>query len=120
MSRGIVTAKRGVEPALGPMVLRLFGACDVTTETGLRMQLRRAAAAAGGRHLVVDLSDVPFMDAVGFSALVEVRALTRNRLTVQNPPWSLGCILGALNLTGQFTIVETRMSDAGEISDQIA
>jgi anti-anti-sigma factor len=115
-----VTAKRRVEPASEPIVLRLFGPCDAVTQTGLLMQLRRAAAAAQGRHLVVDLSDVPFMDAAGLAALIEVRALTRNRLTVQNPPWSLRRILSALNLTGQFTLVDRRMSEAGEMTDQIA
>jgi anti-anti-sigma factor len=102
------------------MVLRLFGACDAATQTGFLLQLRRAAAAAQGRHLVVDLSDVPFMDAAGLAALIEVRALTRNRLTVQNPPWSLGRILSALNLTGQFALLDTRMSEAGEMTNQIA
>lgn len=115
-----MTAERGVEPVSGLMMLRLFGACDASTETGLRMQLRRAAATAAGRHLVVDLSDVPFMDSTGLAALIEVQALSLNGLTIQNPPWSLGRILRALNLTGQFTIVETRMRDAGEFADQIA
>lgn len=115
-----MTAQRRMEQASDPLVLRLFGACDAATETGLRMQLRRASAAAEGRHLVVDLTDVPFMDAAGLAALIEVRALTRNRLTVQNPPRSLGRILSALNLTGHFDIVDTRMSEAGEVMGQIA
>lgn len=104
--------KRRAEPAssVGTMVLRLFGACEVATATGLRMQLRRAAAAAEGRQLVVDLSDVPFMDAAGLAALIEVQSMTGDRLTIQNPPWSLNRILDALDLTGQFTIVDNRIS----------
>ncbi len=93
------------------MVLRLFGACEAATETGLRMQLRRAASAAEGRQLVVDLSDVPFMDAAGLAALMEAQTLTGNRLTIRNPPWSLTRILDALNLTGHLPIVDTRISD---------
>ena len=93
-------------------MLRLFGACDVTTEAGLRLQLRRAAATAGGRQLVVDLSDVPFMDATGVAALIEVQTLTSTRLTIRNPPWSLTRILTALNLTGRFTIEDGRLSES--------
>ncbi len=113
MSRGTVERTRRVEPAseMATMVLRLFGACEAATETGLRMQLRRAASAAEGRQLVVDLSDVPFMDAAGLAALMEAQALTGNRLTILNPPWSLSRILDVLNLTGHFTIVDTRISD---------
>ncbi len=107
---------RCTEPAssVGTMVLRLFGACDAATETGLRMQLRRAVAAAQGRQLVVDLSDVPFMDAAGLAALIEAQDLTGKRITVRNPPWSLSRILDALNLTGQFTIVDTRTKDPSD------
>ncbi len=102
-----------MEPASGmdPMVLRLFGACEAVTESGLRMQLRRAASAAEDRQLVVDLSDVPYVDAAGLAALIEAQALTGNRLTIRNPPWSLTRILDALDLTGHFTIVDTRIRD---------
>ena len=101
------------------MVLRLFGACEAATVTGLRMQLRRAATAAEGRQLVVDLSDVPFMDAAGLAALIDVQAITGKRLTIQNPPWSLNRILDALNLTDQFTIVDNKISSR-ETRDQPA
>ncbi len=66
------------------------------------MQLRRAGASAEGRQLVVDLTDVPFMDATGLAALIEVQALISGGLTIRNPPWSLTRILVALNLTGLF------------------
>jgi len=96
------------------MVLRLFGAGDFATVTGLRMQLRRAAAATQGRELVVDLSDVPFMDAAGLGSLIEARALAEDRLTIRNPPRSLRRILDALGLTGQFTIVDSTAADRDE------
>jgi anti-anti-sigma factor len=102
------------------MVLHLFGACEAATETGLRMQLRRAAVAAEGRQLVVDLSDVPFMDATGLAALIEAQSLTGDRLTIQNPPWSLSRILVALDLTGHFTVVDTRVSDSRGTGGRIA
>jgi len=101
-------------------MLRLFGPCDTTTETGLRMQLRRAAATAEGRQLVVDLSDVPFMDATGLASLIEVQALTSTRLTIRNPPWSLTRILSALNLTGRFRIEDTRLSESRHTGHRIA
>lgn len=101
-------------------MLHLFGACDASTETGLRLQLRRATAAADGRQLVVDLTDVPFMDATGLDLLIEVQAQTGNRLTIQNPPMSLMRILAALDLTGHFTVVDTRLDDARGTGGQIA
>jgi anti-anti-sigma factor len=105
---------------VGVLVLSLFGPCDATTEVGLRMQTRRAAGAAQGRQLVVDLSDVPFMDAAGLAALIEAQALIGNGLTIQNPPWSLRRILVALNLTGRFSIVDTRHNDSRHGTGQIA
>ncbi len=96
------------------MVLSLFGPGDFATVTGLRMQLRRAAAAAQGRELIVDLSDVPFMDAAGLDSLIEARALTLDRLTIRNPPMSLRRILEALGLTGQFTIVGSTPVDGDD------
>jgi anti-anti-sigma factor len=108
------------QPDKGTLVLHLFGACEAATETGLRLQLRRAAAAADGRRLVVDLSDVPFMDAAGLAVLIEAQVLTGNRLTIQNPPISLTRILAALDLTGYFTVVDTRLDDARGAGGQIA
>jgi anti-anti-sigma factor len=109
-----VNRRRRTEPVpeACPLVLRLFGACDATTQTGLRMQLRRAGASAEGRQLVVDLTDVPFMDATGLASLIEVQALISSGLTIRNPPWSLTRILVALNLTGLFNIEETRLSES--------
>ncbi len=97
-----------------PMVLHLFGACDAATATGLRLQLRRATLAAHGRQLVLDLSDVPFMDAAGLATLIETRGQVGDRLTIRNPPRSLLRILEALNLTGQFTIVDTTLAGHGK------
>lgn len=105
---------------VGTFVLHLFGACEAATETGLRLQLRRAAAAADGRWLVVDLSDVPFVDAAGLGSLIEAQALTGNRLTIQNPPTSLTRILAALDLSGHFTVVHTRFGDERGTGGRIA
>lgn len=108
------TAASPSRPQPQPMVLSLFGPGDFATVTGLRMQLRRAAAAAQGRELIVDLSDVPFMDAAGLDSLIEARALTLDRLTIRNPPMSLRRILEALGLTGQFTIVGSTPVDGDD------
>ncbi len=96
------TRDNAAAPRLEPLVLRLFGPADASTETGLRLQLRRAARSANGRQLIVDLSDVPFVDAAGLAALIEAQALTGNRLTIHNPPRSLTRILEALSAQGQF------------------
>ncbi|MDQ2710257.1 MAG: STAS domain-containing protein [Actinomycetota bacterium] len=104
-----VLAPSGAEP----MVLHLFGACDAATATGLRLQLRRASLSTHGRQLVLDLSDVPFMDAAGLASLIETQGQVGDRLTIRNPPKSLLRILKALNLTGQFTIEDTTLADQG-------
>ena len=50
-------------------VLVLHGELDIVTVSGVRTLLDEAGA-AGGRRLVIDLSDVPFVDVLCLSAIL--------------------------------------------------
>ncbi len=52
-----------------PMILNVTGDVDVTTAPGLRSELSRLLAARKTR-VVLDLTDVPFLDSTGLGVLV--------------------------------------------------
>ncbi|MEO8850418.1 MAG: STAS domain-containing protein [Allobranchiibius sp.] len=56
-------------PETDPLVVRVQGDVDVTTAPALRAELARLLAARNAR-VVLDLSDVPFLDSTGLGVLV--------------------------------------------------
>ncbi len=56
-------------PETDPLVVRVQGDVDVTTAPTLRSELSRLLAARNAR-VVLDLSDVPFLDSTGLGVLV--------------------------------------------------
>ena len=53
----------------GRTILHLVGEIDVATAPRLRDELSRVIT-EGSHHLIVDLSDVPFLDSTGLGVLV--------------------------------------------------
>jgi anti-sigma B factor antagonist len=66
-------AVRGTETRDGAVVVRLGGELDLYNADEVRDALI-AAADSGPRRIVVDLSDVEFVDSTALGVLVEVRA----------------------------------------------
>ncbi|GIH20401.1 STAS domain-containing protein [Rugosimonospora africana] len=62
-----------VETEGGTATIRPVGDVDLTTEPCVRKAIAAAFDDVGTRRLVVDLSDVTFLDCRGLSALVEGR-----------------------------------------------
>jgi anti-sigma B factor antagonist len=68
----------GVDERDGAVVVRLAGELDLYNAHAVRDELL-AAAARGPARLVVDLSDVTFIDSTGLGVLIEARTRLANR-----------------------------------------
>ena len=83
-----------------PLVIAPRGELDLVTVDGFRAELAEAVGQAD-RGVVVDLSEVSFIDSTGLGALVEAYNRLRRRrgqLTVVAPAGSVAAVL--LNLSG--------------------
>jgi anti-sigma B factor antagonist len=58
-------------------VVSVAGDVDISTSPALRKALAEATA-SGGRPIVVDLTDVPFLDSTALGVLVGAYTATRN------------------------------------------
>jgi anti-anti-sigma factor len=88
----------------GCALLTLRGELDLATRETLHRSLQRAALTS--RHIVVDLTDLDFVDAAGLSPFVEAdRLLGRRsgRLTLRRPG---GLVRRILDITGLDGLVE--------------
>jgi anti-sigma B factor antagonist len=68
----------GVEDRNGAIVVRLTGELDLYNAHLVREELMSAAAREPGR-LIVELSDVSFIDSTGLGVLIEARTKLANR-----------------------------------------
>jgi anti-sigma B factor antagonist len=71
-------AVAGVETRDGAVVVRLAGELDLYNAPEVREALRDAAA-AGPPRLVVDLTEVSFIDSTALGALIDARRRLANR-----------------------------------------
>jgi anti-anti-sigma factor len=86
----------------GRTVVWLSGDYDIATLTALAERLATAIG-LDGADVVVDLSEVQFMDAATIGLLIRARDFLRSRsrhLTVRNPPRPVRRILDVCDLTG--------------------
>jgi anti-sigma B factor antagonist len=68
----------GIENSNGASVVRLAGELDLYNADAVRQALFQAASDAPGR-LVVDLSEVEFIDSTALGVLIEARTKLENR-----------------------------------------
>jgi anti-anti-sigma factor len=87
-------------------VVTVSGEIDVVNSPGLGMELSERASASTGT-LVVDLSDVTFMDSSGLRVLLETDEACRDRhrsLVVRNPSPAVRRLLEITGLTTELSI----------------
>lgn len=95
----------------GQPALQLYGSVDLATADDLAASLDAAAAAVTG-DLVIDLSELTFMDSTGIARLVGVaRDLAPGRALVLLDP--TGPVRQVIDITGLATIpsVQVRLTD---------
>jgi anti-sigma B factor antagonist len=105
--------------ARGESVVAVTGDVDLATIGDLRRSLRGVIDQALG-DVVLDLSNVTYMDSSGLSVVLETRdVLQRNgrALIVANPSAQVATILKLCGLTDH---LETRVGDASEPSPPAA
>jgi anti-sigma B factor antagonist len=68
----------GVEEREGAIVVQLAGELDLYNANAVREELLRQAE-QGPQRLVIDLSQVTFIDSTGLGVLIEARTRLRNR-----------------------------------------
>lgn len=87
-------------------VLRLSGEVDIATEPRLSAALRdllEAGRQQPVRHLVVDMSDLQFLDLSGLQTLLEAERELRRRggsLVLRSPTRRVRRLLGLLDVAG--------------------
>ena len=99
----------------GAHLIATAGEIDHATSRLLADALRRATVAGEG-NVVLDLSEVSFIDSAGISALLNgLRRLTRQRrkLIVVCPPGRPRRVFEILGLVGTFDLVSSRSEALG-------
>jgi len=90
----------------GPVsVLQLVGELDISSAPALREQLLELLTSSG--DVVVDLSDVSFMDSSGISVLIVAhkRSIAQGRtITLRNPRGPVAKVLAVTGTDQVFTI----------------
>jgi anti-sigma B factor antagonist len=99
-----------VETLPDGFILRPKGDVDMARSPALRIKLTEALKGKPAR-LVVDLSDVPYMDSSGLATLIEALQTTRKnkiKFIVCNLSPRVRSILEIARLTTVFTVVDNR------------
>jgi anti-sigma B factor antagonist len=98
----------------GVIVVRVAGEVDLTVSPELERVVVAAPATDGVRGVVVDLSDLRFLDSSGVHALVKGYLATRDAGLVYTVRNASGVVARVLRITG---VAEAfGMGDAGELS----
>ena len=87
----------------GVIVLRLSGELDLATVADIQRSVD-AIAAQAPEHLVIDLTEVTFMDSSGIALLLEI-AQSRSRTELRNPTPLIRRVLEMTGLTEILPIV---------------
>lgn len=91
-------------PVVGAVVVGLAGDVDVASADEAEDELARAISAARHAGVVVDLSEVTFMDCCGLSVLIRARNSLGDRLTLRNPSRWVTRLLELTDLRDGFVI----------------
>ncbi len=88
----------------GGRTVFVVGEVDLATVPELREGLQRALSASSGTHVVVDVTDVEFIDAAGIGALVDAAVDARaagGELVLRRPSRAVRRVLELLSLGGE-------------------
>ncbi|MFJ9539799.1 anti-sigma factor antagonist [Streptomyces sp. NPDC101225] len=94
-------------------LLSVHGEADVFTAPLLRQALGDALEQADGRHLVVDLCGIDFIDSSGAQPLIEADQILharRRRLWLACPHIRTGRMLRSIRLMGYFPVLPDAVS----------
>ncbi len=97
------TTETGWYVSSGRSLVRIVGEIDLDAAPRLRRVLERAAADSSG-DLVVDLSDVTFMDCSGLAPLLEAKNRLKGRLTLHGVPQRVLELLRLTDLQAVFGV----------------
>jgi anti-sigma B factor antagonist len=95
------TVPSSIHPRATTSVLELAGEIDLAVAQGVRQSGLRSLNSAQCTRLVIDLSQVTFMDATGIGVLVALRnaaAKTEQEVVLRSPSGRLQYLLEALGL----------------------
>jgi anti-anti-sigma factor len=98
-----------VDPAAGCVVLAVGGEVEAATAKGLHEAVRKALESSS--CLVIDLSQVTFIDSSGLGVIIVARNLVRARegsLALVNPPSMVRKILWGTQLQPAFSMFDNR------------
>ena len=94
-----------VQQLPGEHVVRVRGELDAATAAALQSELADTVARAEGR-IVIDLTEVPFVDSSGLGALVAVRKRAAAPVVLRSPHDRVRMLLEVTGLAGKVFDVE--------------
>lgn len=92
-------------------IVRLGGRLNIDTSPALRDQLRTILRAQSPERVIVDLTEVTYIDSSGIATLIEALKMARMRQTTLCVQGLQGRLLHFFQATGILTLFET--SDCG-------
>jgi anti-anti-sigma factor len=95
-----------VAPTSAPVLVRFTGDVDIVSADRAGAEMARVSNGAGRHGVVLDLSDVTFMDCCGLSVLVRARNSLGNRLSLHNPSPAVTRLLDLTDLRDTFVIAD--------------
>jgi anti-sigma B factor antagonist len=82
-------------------VIRITGEIDIASREALTNAAQQAIA-AGASRIILDMSEVTFMDSSGISAVITAQAIAP--LTLRNPSDAVQRLIAATGLTDTVTV----------------
>jgi anti-sigma B factor antagonist len=89
-----------------PVVVRLTGDVDIVSADRAGAEMARVSNRGGRDGVVLDLSEVTFMDCCGLSVLVRARNSLGDRLRLHNPSPAVTKLLDLTDLRDTFVITD--------------
>lgn len=110
MTRDIVSSADGLEIAIRDfeegITIRLCGRLSIDSSAALRDQLLASLQAQSAPSVIVDFSDVSYVDSSGIATLIEGLKLARQRQTTLCLHGLQGRLLHLFQVTGISTLFE--------------
>jgi len=95
-----------LQPRPSVLVVGVGGELDLATRQDLVRGVDAAAAAHPGQPVVLDLSEVGYIDSCGVHALLDLRQRLGVRLALHAPAPCVARLLSVTNLRDRFAFVE--------------